>query len=57
VERRNLLRAAATHVGQADPRQRPGPPHFERALLAARARHDVHVHITNYQDRYYGGAQ
>jgi hypothetical protein len=28
-----------------------------RTLLQNAAGHDVHVHITNYQDRYYGGAQ
>lgn len=27
-----------------------------RTVLKNRAGHDVHVHITNYQDRYYGGA-
>jgi hypothetical protein len=27
-----------------------------RTVLTNRAGHDVHVHITNYQDRYYGGA-
>ncbi|RKN04942.1 LamG-like jellyroll fold domain-containing protein [Streptomyces radicis] len=27
-----------------------------RTVLANDAGHDVHVHITNYQDRYYGGA-
>ena len=27
-----------------------------RATLTNQAGHDVHVHITNYQDRYYGGA-
>jgi hypothetical protein len=27
-----------------------------RTVLSNRAGHDVHVHITNYQDRYYGGA-
>ncbi|MFI7544748.1 LamG-like jellyroll fold domain-containing protein [Actinoplanes sp. NPDC049599] len=27
-----------------------------RAVLRNAAGHDVHVHITNYQDRYYGGA-
>ncbi|GAA2636963.1 LamG-like jellyroll fold domain-containing protein [Paractinoplanes durhamensis] len=27
-----------------------------RAVLTNAAGHDVHVHITNYQDRYYGGA-
>jgi hypothetical protein len=27
-----------------------------RAVLRNSAGHDVHVHITNYQDRYYGGA-
>ncbi len=27
-----------------------------RAVLKNAAGHDVHVHITNYQDRYYGGA-
>ncbi|WP_250008459.1 LamG-like jellyroll fold domain-containing protein [Actinoplanes sp. M2I2] len=27
-----------------------------RAVLTNDAGHDVHVHITNYQDRYYGGA-
>ncbi|MEK2494481.1 LamG-like jellyroll fold domain-containing protein [Kitasatospora purpeofusca] len=27
-----------------------------RTVLTNKAGHDVHVHITNYQDRYYGGA-
>ncbi|GHF71423.1 hypothetical protein GCM10018790_56620 [Kitasatospora xanthocidica] len=27
-----------------------------RTVLKNKAGHDVHVHITNYQDRYYGGA-
>ena len=27
-----------------------------RTVLSNQAGHDVHVHITNYQDRYYGGA-
>lgn len=27
-----------------------------RTVLRNDAGHDVHVHITNYQDRYYGGA-
>ena len=27
-----------------------------RAVMRNKAGHDVHVHITNYQDRYYGGA-
>ncbi|MFF2658907.1 LamG-like jellyroll fold domain-containing protein [Kitasatospora sp. NPDC058032] len=27
-----------------------------RTVLRNKAGHDVHVHITNYQDRYYGGA-
>jgi hypothetical protein len=27
-----------------------------RAVLPNRAGHDVHVHLTNYQNRYYGGA-
>jgi hypothetical protein len=27
-----------------------------RTVLANQAGHDVHIHITNYQDRYYGGA-
>lgn len=51
-------------MGRPHPRQRPDLPRPARALLAPPGRtvltddagHDVHIHITNYQDRYYGGA-